>query len=301
MNRYWNRIGLALAGMLLVPGLLAAQGAAHAVSGHQEAKVVTSVSTEQLESILKSVEIDFKKSPLTSRKDGFFYSFARQKYKLGLFYYGGTELMFVSDLKAYPLELLNRWNRGPRLSRAVLHDNPKGDFTSLEATLDVSAGVTDDTIRHFLRRFEDELKKFDQFINRTEARDEEVYTSVSPERVERILKELKISYKKTAGKKEGNFVYGFSRNNYQFRLLDLQGHDLLLEATFTKASLEQVNQYNLNHKFIRAVSHQTNGGNDYSTLEANLDCTGGVSDSIVVYFIQTFLDEARQFDRFLSK
>lgn len=284
-----------------IGGFLALAAGAARLSAAPDAKVYTSVSTEQLEGLLKGLEIDFKKTPLMSKREGFFYSFARSKFKLGLYCYGGTELMVVADFKPLPLEFLNQWNRGPKLTRAVLHQDPKGDASSLEATLDVSAGVTDDTVRHFLRRFEDELKQFDKLLNRAATRDEEVFPSLPPEHLERILKEQKIPFKKTAGKKSGNFIYTFAKNSYKFRLYDFQGADLMLEATFHTTSLEQVNRYNLTRKFVRAVLHQPAGGNEFATLEANLDCAGGVSDSIVAYFIQTFLDETRQFDRFLSK
>ena len=277
--------------------LLAGPGAGVA----QDAKVHTAIAAEHLEGLLKGLEIDFKKSPLMSKRDGFYYSFAWSKFKLGLYHHGGTELILVSDFKPLALEFLNQWNRDRKLTRAVLHQGPKSDFSSLEATLDVAAGVTDDTVRHFLRRFEDELKQFDKLLHRAETREEEVYPSLPAEHLEKILKQQKVAYKKVSGKKAGNFIFTFSKNSYKFRLYDFQGTDLMLEATFSAATLEQVNRYNLTRKFVRAVLHQPAGGNEFSTLEANLDCRGGVSDSIVAYFLQTFLDETRQFDKFLSK
>jgi hypothetical protein len=267
----------------------------------KEARVHTAISVEHLEGLLKGMEIDFKKTELKSKREGHYFAFARGKFKLGLYDHGGRELMVVSDFKALPLEFLNQWNRGRKQTRAVLHQGGKREFASLEAVLDVAAGVTDDTVRHFLRRFEEELKQFDKLVHRSETREEEVYPSLPPEHLEKILKLQKIAFKRTAGKKAGNFIYAFARDSYKFRIYDFQGADLMIEATFSPAALEQVNRYNLTRKFVRAVLHQPAGGNAFTTLEANLDCTGGVSDSIVSYFLQTFLDETRQFDRFLSK
>jgi len=266
-----------------------------------ELKVHTSISAEHLEGLLKGMDIDFKKTALKSKREGHYFAFARGKFKLGLYDHGGTELMVVSDFKALPLDFLNQWNRGRKQSRAVLHQGGKREFASLESVLDVAAGVTDDTVRHFLRRFEDELKQFDKLVHRSETREEEVYPSLPPEHLEKILKLNKVAFKKTAGRKAGNFIYAFSRDSYKFRLYDFQGSDLMIEATFSPAKLDQVNRYNLTRKFVRAVLHQPASGNAFTTLEANLDCTGGVSDSIVAYFLQTFLDETRQFDRYLSK
>lgn len=288
-----------LATLAFAPAVLAQD--AKDAKENKEVKVHNSISADQLEGILKGLQIDFKKTPLMSKREGFYYAFARGKFKVGLYDHGGTELMVVSDFKSLSLEFLNQWNRGRKLSRAVLHQGAKSDFASLESVLDVAAGVTDDTVRHFLRRFEDELKQFDKLVHRSETREEEVYPSLPPEHLEKILKLQKVAFKKSAGKKTGNFIYSFARDSYKFRLYDFQGNDLMIEATFSPASLEHVNRYNLTRKFVRAVLHQPAGGNAFTTLEANLDCTGGVSDSIIAYFLQTFLDETRQFDRFLSK
>lgn len=295
MNRY--QMACCWLAILAFSGGTSAQDAKDA----KDAKVHTSISADHLEGLLKGMELDFKKTPLKSKREGFYYAFTRGKFKLGLYEHGGTELMVVSDFKALPLEFLNQWNRGRKLSRAVSHQGAKSDFASLESVLDVGAGVTDDTVRHFLRRFEDELKQFDKLVHRSETREEEVFPSLPPEHLEKILTRQKVAFKKNSGKKAGNFVYSFARDSYKFRLYDFQGADLMLEAVFSPASLEQVNRYNLTRKFVRAVLHQPAGGNAFTTLEASLDCTGGVSDSIVAYFLQTFIDETRQFDRFLSK
>jgi hypothetical protein len=53
--------------------------------------------------------------------------------------------------------------------------------------------------------------------------DKKIVHNVTTERVEAILKDLGIEYKKSAGKTEGIQFYDFERNNYKIRLHNYQG------------------------------------------------------------------------------
>src|SRR6202012_5216017 len=71
--------------------------------------------------------------------------------------------------------------------------------------------------------------------------DKKIVHNVTPERVEAILKDLGIEYKKSAGKTEGIQFYDFERNNYKIRLHNYQGKDLWIDAFFSDAmSAEEV-------------------------------------------------------------
>jgi hypothetical protein len=130
--------------------------------------------------------------------------------------------------------------------------------------------------------------------------DKKIVHNVTAERIEAILKEIGVDYKKSAGKSEGIQFYDFDRNNYKIRLHNYQGKDLWIDAFFSDAlSAEEVNQWNSRAKFSRAV--QLKGDKQAVSLEAQLDCMGGVNDLIVRQFIRRFDGEVLQFVKFLAK
>jgi hypothetical protein len=267
----------------------------------QDAKVYKQISLENLEAILKGLNIDFKKDPSPTDKKLIIFTFERNKYKLALHYYGGKDLMLVADFPALPLESVNQWNRGAKMSRAVFYQDKLNDFAALEANLDVAGGATDDTIRHFIRRYDDEVKKFDQFLFRAAEREEEVVTKVTADRLEKILKSMAIKFKKIRGKEKGTDTYEFERDTFQVRLHNYQGDDLKLDAAFKEITLADVNKYNNARKFIRVVLVQRGKGKKSTLLETNLDCRGGVSESVIRYFIGTFDGELREFAKFIAR
>ncbi len=132
------------------------------------------------------------------------------------------------------------------------------------------------------------------------AQEQPVYKNVSSATLERILGDLKIQYKKTAGDKEGFFYYEFDRNGFRIRLHNYAGKDLWLEALSSdRLSLEDVNRWNQRAKFSRCVLLKNNSKMTVS-LESQLDCLGGCTDAIVRQFIQRFDGEVRSFATFVS-
>ncbi len=272
-----------------------------AMSFGQDAKVYKKISVENLEEILKGLDIHFKKTPSPNDKNLIFFTFERNKYKLALHDLGGKDLMLVAEFPAVPLALINQWNRGSKLSRAILYQDAKIDYSSLEANLDVAGGVTDDTIRHFIRRYDGEIKKFDKLMFRAAVEEEEVVSKVTSARLEKILKDMNIKFKKVAGKDEDIFSYEFERDTFKVRLHTFKGEDLMLDAAFKDIPPADANKYNIGRKFIRVVLYQPDNGKKYSALETNLDCQGGVSDSVIRYFIGTFDAELKEFAKFVAK
>ena len=266
----------------------------------QDAKTYKKISVENLEGILKGMEIDFKKAPGPNDKNLTIFTFERNKYKLALHYYGGTDLILVADFPAVPVTLLNQWNRGAKFSRGILYQDAKNDFSTLEASLDVAGGVTDDTIRHFIRRYDDEVKKFERLMLRAAVQEEEVVTKITSERLEKILKDMNIEFKKVPAKEKDVSVYEIERDTFKVHLRNIKGEDLMLDAPFKEIPLKEINHYNSVRKFIRAVLYEEKG-KKHTSLETNLDCTGGVSDRIIRYFIGTFDGELREFARFIAK
>ncbi len=127
-----------------------------------------------------------------------------------------------------------------------------------------------------------------------------IYRNVTADKLEAILKGLNVVYKKGKGKSDGVWVYDFEKSDFKIRLQNFVGNDLWIEAHFKdKTPLEKVNQWNMRAKFSRAV--QLAGEKDAVSLEAQLDCVGGVSDAIIRQFIERFDGELVQFAKYLSK
>jgi hypothetical protein len=131
--------------------------------------------------------------------------------------------------------------------------------------------------------------------------EEKAYRNVSTEKLEGILKELNITYKKSEGKSEGIYFYDYERNKFKIRLHNYHGKDLWIDALFTdKSSLEEVNVWNRRTKFSRAVLLK-NADKETISLEAQIDCLGGVTDTIIRQFINRFDNEINAFVKYLVK
>jgi hypothetical protein len=128
-----------------------------------------------------------------------------------------------------------------------------------------------------------------------------VHRHVSSEKLEIILKELDISARKSAGKKDGIFTYEFELKGTKVRLHNYKGDDLWIESDFTeKATLEDVNRWNMRAKFSRAVLVQDSALATVS-LESQIDCTLGITDGMMRQFVRRFEGETESFVKFLKK
>src|SRR5438046_5337233 len=61
-----------------------------------------------------------------------------------------------------------------------------------------------------------------------------VYRNVTADKLEAILKGMKIDAKKVKGKAEGIWFYDFEKNDYKIRLHNYQGNDLWIDAHFNE-------------------------------------------------------------------
>src|SRR3974377_1825978 len=132
---------------------------------------------------------------------------------------------------------------------------------------------------------------------------QQVYKSVTTDKLEKILAELKVDYKKTSGDKANVHFYDFTRNGFKIRLHNYEGKDLWIDALFTDpVAPEDVNRWNVRAKFSRAVLlKDKNAGKTTVSLENQFDCTGGCTDAFVRQFIVRFDGEVRDFAEFVRK
>jgi hypothetical protein len=138
------------------------------------------------------------------------------------------------------------------------------------------------------------------FCHGQEGKKEKVYRGLPSKELESTLKDLKIAFKKAPGNKEGTFFYDFERNNFKIRLYNYNGGDLWIDAVFPKVDLKDINRWNQDAKFSRAVLFKDGDGQSTS-LENQLDCRGGVTLGMVRQFIRRFENEVQAFAKSLPK
>jgi Putative bacterial sensory transduction regulator len=268
----------------------------------QEQRVFPALTPAQLESTLKAGKVEFNKIA-DKKANTFFYDFKAKAFNLRLYYLDGKQLLMDTLFPALPLEKLNDWNLGSNLSRAALgKDEMGGAFTVIGSQLSLRGGVTDGAIREFMYTFIEEVGQFQALIrdsdNRKEALKEFAFKELPALKLDKMLDDLKIKYAKSP-LANGAFAYQYKVGSANVVLTNW-GKDLMLEAKFPKMTLEKVNQYNVNRKFIRTVSYNNKNG-EFTTLEANLNFQGGVTDSIVRNFISVFEEDVNEFSQYVAK
>ncbi len=263
----------------------------------QDEKIFRALTPEAAEKLLQELKIEFKK---TSSKKGeeHYFDFQRDNYKIRLTLFAKDELMLDCVFRGMPIEKVNQWNAATRLTRANWHKDASGDLTILEYGLDISGGATAGTIKQYITRFDEELKKYDKFVG-VGAGDDTVIAQVTNEKLENILKTQSINFQKKVNN-AGVVMYDFELNGHKLRMYNFGGKDLMIDAHFRKLSYEDINRYNLNRKFVRAVNYK---GKDveYTALENNLDCEAGVTEGMLRQWITSFGDDARHFAEYAKK
>jgi hypothetical protein len=128
-----------------------------------------------------------------------------------------------------------------------------------------------------------------------------IYRQVSNEAIEKVLQGLELKYQKDERKDKGATVmfFDFTRGDLTYRLYNY-GNDLWIESTFDKKMKpDDVNRWNAEAKFTRLVLIEQKEKTTIS-LEAQLDCAGGVTDAVIKQYINRFDEEAKKFSKFMK-
>lgn len=127
------------------------------------------------------------------------------------------------------------------------------------------------------------------------------YRQVPNEAVEKVLQSLELKYQKDEPKdKAGVMFFEFKRGELAYRLYNY-GNDLWIETVLDKKlPLDEVNRWNAEAKFTRLVLIEQKDKTSLS-LEAQLDCAGGVTDAVIRQYINRFDEEAKKFTKFMGK
>jgi hypothetical protein len=257
-------------------------------------KVFKSLTPEQTEAFLKTMEIEFTK-PESKAAGTSMYDFKRKTFTMRLYCFDGKDLMLDAVFPVMTLERVNDWNIKAKFSRATLQRDQRGPFTTLESNLDLLGGVTEGTLKQFVLSFEDEVRLFAKYAG-TAVDDEQVFAPVTDQKLEDILKSMSFEFTKKESKSGTLFEFEFETR--KFRLTNFGGKDIMLDTAFKKIPLEDVNGYNLQKKFIRVVSYDR--VEPRTSLEANLDCEIGTTTGILRYFILGFTEDAKSFAKYVQ-
>jgi Putative bacterial sensory transduction regulator len=128
-----------------------------------------------------------------------------------------------------------------------------------------------------------------------------IYRQVSNEAIEKVLQGLELKYQKDERKDKAATVmfFDFTRGDLTYRLYNY-GNDLWIESTFDKKMKpDDVNRWNAEAKFTRLVLIEQKEKTTIS-LEAQLDCAGGVTDAVIKQYINRFDEEAKKFSKFMK-
>jgi hypothetical protein len=265
--------------------------------GAQGEAVIPTLTPERLEKFLAEQKLDFKKSSVKN-EDVHYYTFLRGKFEVRLTSFGTQDLMLDCTFKPLPLDGINRWNVSAKFSRASWQKDPKGEpYSVLEYNLDCRGGVTPKALENYLARFDEELKNFDIYTSGPTP-DPVIVTSVTDQKLEKVLKDLSVPFQKKELK--GASVFEFDVGGEQVRLQSFEGKELRLAARGRTLGLADINQYNLSRKFIRAVNYKKDGM-DITVLETCLDCEPGVNEGMLRHFVVSFADDVRHFAEYAQK
>ncbi|MBI2805902.1 MAG: YbjN domain-containing protein [Planctomycetes bacterium] len=128
-----------------------------------------------------------------------------------------------------------------------------------------------------------------------------VLRSVSNDSLEKILKGMDVKYQRGERKEKdvSTTYFDFTRGSLPTRMYNY-GNDLWLESTVDKKmTLEDVNRWNAQAKFSRLVLIEQKDKVTVS-LEAQLDCLGGVTEAAIKQFVNRFDQEATKFSKFVK-
>jgi hypothetical protein len=131
-----------------------------------EEETFKEVTTAILEKVLNDLKINFNKK--AGEKGITAYDFNLGKFPVRLTNFGGKDIMIDGhwDVKV-DLERINQWNLKRFFVRAVLYPPMmnKPDV-ALEANLDCAAGVSESILRSFITSFEEEVRRFDEYLQK---------------------------------------------------------------------------------------------------------------------------------------
>src|SRR6185369_5673073 len=127
---------------------------------------------------------------------------------------------------------------------------------------------------------------------------DQVFRSVTPDAVEKMLQENKIEFKKSTPKQGDEVYFDFTRNNFRVRLTVFSKEEMMLDCVFRGVTLEKVNQWNASTRLTR-VNWTKDTSGEMTVLEYGLDISGGATANTFKQFINRYDEELKKYDKFV--
>jgi hypothetical protein len=166
--RHIPRRAAALVGCAILAAALAAAPA----PAQDKVKVYRNITPGQVENILNDLGVKFTKTQPKNLPNDWDFDFDRtiggMTYKVR-FTVANGKLLWLSAF--FPknekgIDKMNEWNVQAKFSRAVQDRVGDREYSIVESQIDAAGGVTEDMIRQFIRRFDDEVSRFDAFLKK---------------------------------------------------------------------------------------------------------------------------------------
>ena len=137
----------------------------NAPAAQQKETIHRTIKADHVEQVLKDLNIaNYKKSQPANLPDDVDFDFTRNRHPYRFTVSRGKLLWISVYFAKAPLETINRWNTQTKFSRAVLDRLGDREFAVIEYQVDASGGVTLEMIRQMMRRFDEEVLRFEQFL-----------------------------------------------------------------------------------------------------------------------------------------
>jgi hypothetical protein len=264
-------------------------------------RIYTQVTSNVVEQILRKMDVQFQKKDYGDGEA--MYSFTLNGQAMRLWNYGGRDLMVDGKFRVVSVDAINRYNVDSKFLRAVAYAATKdvAPYTALESNLDCVGGVTEEIVRAFIANFPGDAKHFANYLANVPAEQVTLIRAVTDQQVEKILRGLNVEFRRNVVNATQT-TFDFTLDGYSLRLTRFDGgKDIMIHANFNKTTLARINHWNHNRKFVRAVAYNLNLNNEYTALESNFECTPGVSEDMIRFFVTIFPFECRAFNEHLNK
>jgi hypothetical protein len=129
-------------------------------------KIFHDISPDHMEDLLKEMGVKYKKSQPPKFPNDFDFDFERNNYDIRLTIRKGLLVWIAANFPPLPPAKINEWNQKAKFSRAVQESVGGRDYAVIEYQLYAGSGVTDNILKQFIKRFDDEVVRFDQFARK---------------------------------------------------------------------------------------------------------------------------------------
>ena len=127
-------------------------------------KIYREFEADHLGNLLKDLDIKFKMTQPAKQEKTFEFEFERNNYNIRMKLTQGKVIGLAAFFPKVSLEKINEWNRKAKFSRASLSTVDGREYAVVDGQLNTGGGVTDGMVKHFLRRFDEEVARFDNFL-----------------------------------------------------------------------------------------------------------------------------------------